>query len=158
MSEWIAEHSSLPYFISTDISQFDMRRIHTWLSNSYWARGIPLDIVKRSFDHALSFGVFDQGGAQVGCARMITDRATFAYLADVYLEESCRGKGIGRWMMDVIMAHEDLQGLRRIMLATSDMHPLYRQVGFTDLNKPEIMMEISVPDIYSRHRADKALP
>ncbi|WP_417457572.1 hypothetical protein [Kordiimonas sp.] len=65
---------------------------------------------------------------------------------------------MGRWMMDVIMAHEDLQGLRRIMLATSDMHPLYRQVGFTDLNKPEIMMEISVPGIYSRHQADKALP
>lgn len=151
MSKSSSTHTSLPYFISTDLSLFDMPLVHSWLTDTYWAKGIPLKIVEQSFKNSLSFGVFQRDGAQVGCARMITDRATFAYLADVYLADSCRGKGLGRWMMDMIMAHDDLQGLRRMMLATSDMHTLYKQVGFTSLTNPAVMMEISVPDIYSRH-------
>lgn len=149
MSRWLSTHATLPYVISTDIDLFDLPLIHSWLIKTYWAKGIPFSIVERSFQNSLSFGVFSQDGVQVGCARMITDHATFAYLADVYLESSCRGKGLGRWMLEAIMAHKELQGLRRVMLATNDMHALYKQVGFSCLGNPSAMMEISVPDIYS---------
>jgi N-acetylglutamate synthase-like GNAT family acetyltransferase len=142
-------HESLPYYITTDITKFDFDRVHAWLAASYWAKDIPMDICRRGFENSLSFGLFHEHDGQMGCARMITDRATFAYLADVYISAETRGQKLGRWMMDVVMAHPDLQGLRRMMLATSDMHALYRQVGFTDLAKPEIMMEITVPDIYT---------
>lgn len=144
------QHQALPYFISSDIAEFDFDRVHAWLGSTYWAKDIPFGLMKRSFENSLSFGLFHETDGQVGCARMITDRATFAYLGDVYVSEEARGQKLGRWLMDTIMAHPDLQGLRRMMLATSDMHALYRQVGFTELAKPEIMMEISVPDIYSR--------
>ena len=150
MSTAYKRHESLPYFISTDISDFDFTRVHTWLAGSYWAKDIPADICRRGFENALSFGLFHETKGQVGCARMITDRATFAYLADVYISEETRGQKLGRWMMDTIMAHPDLQGLRRMLLATSDMHPLYRQVGFTALAKPDVFMEIVVPDIYQK--------
>jgi len=143
-------HPALPYYISSDLADFELKRVHGWISATYWARDIPFDILKRSFENSLSFGLFHDVDGQVGCARMITDRATFAYLGDVYIAEEARGQKLGRWLMDAIMAHPDLQGLRRMMLATSDMHALYRQVGFTELSKPEIMMEIAVPDIYSR--------
>lgn len=143
-----ARHRDLPFFISTDIDDFDFDRLHTWLANAYWSKGIPMETVVRGFTNALSFGLFHKDGAQVGCARMITDKATFAYLADVYIDEPARGQGLGIWMMQVIMAHADLQGLRRIMLATSDMHGLYRKFGFEEPRKPEILMEKLDPEVY----------
>jgi GNAT superfamily N-acetyltransferase len=143
-------HATLPFFITDNFADFDLARVHGWIAATYWAKDIPFDICKRGFENSLSFGLYHDDMGQVGCARMITDRATFAYLGDVYIDPAQRGHGLGRWLMDVIMAHPELQGLRRIMLATSNMHPLYAQVGFTSLKKPEIMMEITDPDIYSR--------
>ncbi|WP_262691731.1 GNAT family N-acetyltransferase [Kordiimonas aestuarii] len=150
MSAGSVPHRDLPYYITTDVSVFDHVRMHGWLSNSYWAKGIPREVMTRAFENSLGFGLFHNKHGQMGCARMITDRATFAYLADVYVSESCRGNKLGRWLIDVIMAHRDIQGLRRIMLATSDMHKLYAQVGFKPLANPDAIMEISVPDLYSR--------
>lgn len=150
MSRVYKQHRTLPYYITTDINAFDLKQVHAWISATYWAKDIPFDILARSFENSLAFGLFHDDGRQVGCARMITDRATFAYLGDVYIDGSCRRNKLGRWLMDAIMAHPELQGLRRMMLATSDMHALYRQVGFKDLAKPEIIMEIARPDIYSK--------
>ena len=106
-------------------------------------------MVRKAIDHSICFGIF-QGSAQVGFARVTTDRATFAYLADVYVLETCRGKGLGKRLMDVIMAHPDLQGLRRFMLATRDAHGLYAQYGFAPIGSPDRLMEILKPDIYRR--------
>lgn len=150
MSDFCIQHPTLPYVICTNVIDFDFPKVHNWLSNAYWSEGIPMETVVKAFTNSLAFGLFHRENGQVGCARMITDRATFAYLADVFIDESERGQKLGHWMMDVIMAHEELQGLRRIMLATSDMHPLYRQFGFTEPAKPEILMEKVVPDIYRR--------
>ncbi|TNE61992.1 MAG: N-acetyltransferase [Alphaproteobacteria bacterium] len=149
MSAGPVRHPSLPFSISTNIDDFDFARLHGWLSGAYWARDIPRDIVEKSFRHSLSFVLLHDTDGAAGCARMITDRATFAYLGDVFIAPAHRGLGLGRWLMDVIMAHPDLQGLRRMMLATSDMHALYAQVGFRPVAKPDILMEIVVPDIYS---------
>lgn len=133
--------------ISTDPARLDARAVHAYLTRSYWAPGIPLETVERSIKGAMCFGVYDDG-AQVGFARVITDRVTFAYLADVYILESHQGRGLGKWLMRVIMAHPDLQGLRRFSLATRDAHGLYAQFGFTPLRAPERHMEIARPDIY----------
>jgi GNAT superfamily N-acetyltransferase len=133
--------------ISTDPARLDPRAIHAYLTRSYWAAGIPLETVERSIAGAICFGVYDNE-AQVGFARAITDRATFAYLADVYILESHRGRGLGKWLMRVILAHPDLQGLRRFALATRDAHGLYAQFGFTPLVAPDRHMEIARPNLY----------
>lgn len=139
------------YRITTDNTAMDLARVHRWLSaDAYWSAGIPADIVERSFENSLAFHLLHKTDGQVGVARMITDRATFAYLADVYIDCSHRGGGLGRWLMEVITAHPDLQGLRRQMLATSDMHPLYEKFGFTALSEPDILMEKRDPDVYRR--------
>lgn len=144
-----------PYSISTDLIGFDLQRVHQWLStDAYWSKGIPFDTVARAFEGSLSFGLFHEADGQVGVARMVTDKATFAYLADVYIAPGHRGQGLGKTLMDYIMSHEDLQGLRRMMLATSDMHPLYRKYGFTDLSKPDLLMERVIPDIYVQMEAE----
>ena len=135
--------------ISTDRSKLDRKAIHEFLTASYWATGIPRDVVDRSIDGALCFGVFEDG-RQVGFARVITDSATFAYLADVFVLESHRGRGLAAWLMECILAHPDLQGLRRWMLLTRDAHPLYRKRGFRDLAHPERVMEMTFPGIYER--------
>jgi GNAT superfamily N-acetyltransferase len=135
--------------ISTDRSKLDRKAIHEFLTASYWATGIPRDVVDRSIDGALCFGVFEDG-RQVGFARVITDSATFAYLADVYVLESHRGRGLAAWLMECILAHPDLQGLRRWMLLTRDAHPLYRKSGFRDLAHPERVMEMTFPGVYPR--------
>jgi GNAT superfamily N-acetyltransferase len=137
------------FTISTDRSRLDRPAIHEFLSGSYWAKGIPRSVVDRSIDGALCFGLYD-GERQVGFARVITDRATFAYLADVYVLESHRGRGLATWLMEAILAHPDLQGLRRWMLVTRDAHPLYRKVGFTELPHPDRIMEMTFPGIYAR--------
>jgi GNAT superfamily N-acetyltransferase len=137
------------YDIKTDVTAFDFIRVHDWLSNdAYWSPDIPLNVVERAFSNSLAFGLFHAKQGQVGVARMITDRATFAYLADVYIDPQHRGQGLAIWLMETIMAHTELQGLRRMMLATSDMHALYRKFGYTKLANPEIIMEQVKPDIY----------
>lgn len=135
--------------ISTDPAKLDRRMVHEFLASSYWAKGIPREIVERSIEGSFNFGLFERG-RQIGFARVITDRATYAYLADVFVIESHRGRGLAKWLMETILAHPDLQGLRRWMLVTRDAHELYRKVGFTDLAHPERMMEMTFPGIYER--------
>ena len=137
------------YTISTDRQRLDVHAIHDFLSRSYWSPGIPLAVVERSIAHSLCFGLFHHDG-QVGFARVVTDRATFAYLADVYVLEAHRGQGLSKWLMTVILGHEDLQGLRRFSLATRDAHGLYEQFGFRPVANPSTMMEILRPEVYRR--------
>jgi len=124
------------YLISTDKSRLDLAEIHSFLTTSYWAAGIPMEVVKKSIEHSLAFGVY-KGDQQVGFARVITDYATFAYLGDVFILEPFRGQGLSKWLMKVIIAHPELQGLRRWVLLTRDAHGLYEKVGFTELGSPE---------------------
>jgi GNAT superfamily N-acetyltransferase len=128
------------YLISTDASMLDLEVVHGYLSRSYWAAGVPEDVVRRSIENSLCFGVY-WGEEQAGFARVVTDRATFAYLADVFVLDEHRGQGIGKWLLEVILSHPDLQGLRRWMLATRDAHDLYRRYAFTELARPGIFME-----------------
>lgn len=134
--------------ISTDKSRLDVDRIHRFLSEeSYWAKNIPRATVERSIEHSLCFGAYD-GDAQVGFARVISDRAVFAYIADVFVVESHRGRGVSKQIMEAIRAHPELQGLRRWHLLTRDAHSLYAQYGFRSLDKPPRHMEIFVPGVY----------
>jgi GNAT superfamily N-acetyltransferase len=139
------------YEITTDISRFDVGAIHDVLAGSYWSPGIPRAVVERAVANSLCFGVLCDD-AQVGFARVVTDRATFAYLADVYILEAHRGKGLSKRLMERIKQHPDLQGLRRILLATRDAHGLYAQFGFRPLAAPHNMMEIHAPDVYGASR------
>ncbi|MGB9379519.1 GNAT family N-acetyltransferase [Candidatus Binatus sp.] len=137
------------FLISTDRSKLDLDVIHKFLARSYWAAGVPRATVVRSIENSLCFGVYD-GAEQVGFARIISDFATFAYIADVFILEPYRERGLGKELMASIMAHPDLQGLRRWSLATRDAHGLYAQYGFTALENPSRMMEIANPEVYSR--------
>lgn len=138
------------YSISTDRGRLDIPYIHGWLSErSYWAGGIPLETVERSLQGSVCFGVYE-GEKQVGFARVVTDGATFGYLADVFIDEGQRGKGLSKWMMDVIMSHPDLQGFRTWMLQTMDAHGLYSRSGFKAHEHPGRVMIKSVPDIYRK--------
>ncbi len=139
--EWVEEWPRGEYVISTDPARLDIALIHGYLSGSaYWAMGRPLDVVRRSIENSLAFGVY-RTTAQIGFARVVTDYATFAWLADVFVLPEFRGQGIGKWLMGVIAAHARLQGLRRWILATKDAHGLYAQYGFTPLAAPERFME-----------------
>ncbi|HEX8170023.1 MAG TPA: GNAT family N-acetyltransferase [Thermoanaerobaculia bacterium] len=127
---------------------FDVDLIHRYLSQeSYWARGIPRELVARSIEHSLPFGAFDDD-AQIGFARVVTDYATFGYVADVFVLDSHRGRGIGKLLMQSIREHPDLQRLRRWHLVTRDAHGLYAQFGFTPLDAPERHMMLVVRDAY----------
>lgn len=140
----------LDYQISTDVSLLDVNFIHDYLCRqSYWAAGIPEDTVRRSIEGSLCFGVY-LGKRQVGFARVISDFATFAYLADVFITPEYRGLGLSKALMTFIVGYPKLQGLRRWMLATADAQGLYEKFGFTPLARPERIMEISCPDIYTR--------
>jgi GNAT superfamily N-acetyltransferase len=129
------------YEISTDPARLDVDAIHAFLTQSYWSPGIPRATVARAIANSLCFGVFWQG-QQVGFARMVTDKTTFAYLCDVYVLEAHRGRGVSKQLMAHVMKHPDLQGLRRMMLATRDAHGLYAQFGFTPLSAPDRIMEV----------------
>jgi GNAT superfamily N-acetyltransferase len=133
----------------------DLDAIHAYLSVSYWSPGIPRDVVARAIGGSLCFGLFDPE-RQVGFARVVTDRATFAYLCDVYILEGHRGRGLAAWLMEAVIAHPHLQGLRRFVLATRDAHRLYEKFGFVPLARPEIFMEINRPGIYSAKPTDLA--
>jgi GNAT superfamily N-acetyltransferase len=149
---WVAdlahsEHERFGYRISSVTSEMDVDAVHAYLSRSYWAEAIPRSVVARAIEGSLCFGLF-RGHAQVGFARVVTDRATFAYLCDVYLLEEHRGRGLAKWLMAAVMAHPDLQGLRRFLLGTRDAHGLYEKLGFSPLARPEIFMEINRPGLY----------
>ena len=133
--------NSSNFFVSTDKGKIDLGLVHEFLTNSYWGKGRSKEQVERSIENSLSFGVY-RGNEQVGFARIISDYATFAYLADVFVLPSFQGKGLGKMLMSHIMDHDLLQNLRRWMLATRDAHELYAKFGFEPLESPEIMMEI----------------
>ena len=137
--------------ISTDPAKLDIGVVHSFLTNCYWAKGIPLATVLRSIEHSLCFGVY-KASRQVGFARVITDHATYAYLADVFIVEEHRGKGLSRWLMECIVGHPELQGLRRWALVTQDAHELYKKFGFEEVSSPQRWMERHDPDVYSRKR------
>ena len=148
---------NMEYLISEDATKLDLDLIHKFLSeDSYWARGIPREVVARSIANSLCFGVYALGNAnpdsdwrQVGFARVSTDRATFAYLADVFILPEHRGQGLSKRLMEAVLAHPDLQGLRRWMLATADAHELYRRFGFAELSHPDRFMQRHDPDVYT---------
>lgn len=137
------------YTISTNKDILNIPYIHAFLTTSYWAEGIPLDTVQRSIAGSLCFGVY-KGEQQVGFARVISDEATYAYLADVFIDETERGKGLSKWLVEVILQYPTLQGIRRFELRTRDAHGLYAQFGFTPLTNPEIYMLIRFPDVYKK--------
>ena len=143
------------FTIDTDPARIDLDVVHGFLSASYWSQGIPRDVVKRSIEGSLCFGVYHEGGAQVGFARAITDYTTFAYVADVFVLEPFRGQGLSKWLMECMTGHPDLQGLRRWMLATRDAHALYRQFGFTEVAHPERWMHRWDPEIYAKREAER---
>ncbi len=134
--------------ISTDPAEIEFERVHAFLRDeSYWCRGLPRAVLEKAIAHSLCFSAF-AGGRQVGFARVVTDRATFAYLCDVFVFAEARGQGVSKAMMAAIDAHPDLQGLRRFILATADAHGLYAQHGFAPLTRPERFMERYRPDVY----------
>ncbi|HMI63089.1 MAG TPA: GNAT family N-acetyltransferase [Puia sp.] len=150
--------------ISTDRERLDLDFIHEFLSKeAYWSKNIPFDTVKRSADNSLNFGLFhkeraDEGiertggittGRQIGYARIITDYSTIAYLGDVFVISAYRGKGLSKWLMEQVVGHPDLQGLRRWVLLTADAHELYKKFGWQPVAKPEWYMERVNPNIYN---------
>lgn len=138
------------YLISTDKTEMDVAYIHQFLSEqSYWAQGIPYDTVERSIAHSLCFGVYHHQ-KQIGFARIITDYATFGYLADVFVDVAYRGKGLSKWLIQIVMEYPALQGLRRIMLGTRDAQGLYAQFGFIHPTNPAEIMHIRMPDVYKK--------
>jgi GNAT superfamily N-acetyltransferase len=128
------------YEISTDRERLDVDYIHAFLTTSYWSPDIPRETVAKAIAGSLCFGLYDPEGAPAGFARVVTDRATFAYLADVFVDDRHRGRGLGVWLVETVLAHPDLQGLRRWMLATADAHALYARFGFAALEQPERYM------------------
>lgn len=138
------------YSISTDKEKLNIPLIHSFLSTSYWAKDIPLSVVVKSIENSLCFGVYATENLQVGFARIITDYATFAYLSDVFIIEDHRGKGLSKRLIQTIVEHDDLQGLRRMMLGTADAHELYAKFGFTALNYPARAMEIINSEVYTQ--------
>ncbi|MGB4845535.1 MAG: GNAT family N-acetyltransferase [Ferruginibacter sp.] len=148
------------FIISTDKSKLNVLYIHNYLSReSYWAKNIPIHLVQKSIDGSFCFGMYKIENAdtgltvQVGFARVVTDHATFGYLADVFIDEKFRRQGLSKWLMSEIMNHEDLQGLRRWMLATLDAHTLYTQFGFLPLDKPERVMGFKPFEEYPKNNS-----
>jgi GNAT superfamily N-acetyltransferase len=136
------------FLVSTDRARLDLNVIHGFLNNCYWAEGISRELVARSIEHSLCFGIYDGSGAQVGFARVVSDLATVAYLGDVFVLETYRGRGLSKFLMECIMRHPALQGLRRWILLTRDAHGLYKRFGFTPLKSADRYMELHRPDVY----------
>ena len=135
------------YLISTERERLDLRVVHDYLSReSYWAQGRSMEVVRRSVENSLPFGIY-KGERQVGFGRVVTDYATFAWIADVFVLDEFRGQGLSKWLVEVMLAHPDLQGFRRWVLATKDAHELYRKYGFAELFKPERWMERPDPQM-----------
>ena len=138
------------YTISTDKSKLDLDFIHGYLSRSYWAEDIPKEIVAKAIVNSLCFGVYNSQ-KQIGFARVVSDYATFAYLADVFIIEEERGKGLSKWLMESILKHPELQGLRNFSLLTRDAHTLYEKFGFKNLEKPGNFMAIKKDNFYKKN-------
>ena len=139
------------YGLSDDPARFDLARAHGWISRqSYWAEHIPLAVFEKAVANSLTVGVFAPGGAMAAMARVVTDRATFGWICDVFVDEGHRGAGLGKAIMGYLKGHPDLQGLRRLHLATADAHGLYAQFGFSPLTGADRWMEIRDPDVYRR--------
>ena len=136
------------YSLTATRRRIDVDAVHAFLTRSFWAPGISKELVAKSIEHSLCFGVFDKE-AQVAFARVVTDYSTYAYLCDVYVLEEYRGRGLGKWMMEFVMNHPELQGLRRFQLVTRDAHGLYTRFGFAPPANPELQMEIFRPGLYS---------
>src|SRR4026209_85489 len=132
------------FTISTDPARLDLDTICDFLTRAYWALGRPRERTERAFANSLVFGLFD-AGKQIGLARVVSDYAVFAYLCDVFIHEEYRAHGLGKWLIETVMNHPDLQGLRRWTLAKRDAHDLYRQFGWNDMQSPENWMEILRP-------------
>ena len=144
----VTEYRKGAFLISTDRKRLDLEFIYGFLTKSYWAKGIPRKTVARSIGNSLCFGVY-KAKQQIGFGRVVSDFATYAYIGDVFIEPRYRGRGLGKWLMDSIMRHPALQGLRRWSLVTRDAHDLYKQVGFRSLKFPKNHMEIHRPDVYA---------
>jgi N-acetylglutamate synthase-like GNAT family acetyltransferase len=142
------------YEIDTDKARLDRALIHRFLMRSHWAKGIPRDVLERAIEQSLVFGLYCDG-CQVGFARIVTDRATFAYLADVFVLSCQRGKGLGRWLVETILGHSELQGLRRWLLGTRDAQGLYRRCGFSEPPSPFAFMERLDAEAYAQPRATR---
>jgi GNAT superfamily N-acetyltransferase len=141
---WVRE----TFTVTCDPAKLDRAVIARFLASSYWAKGIPAATVERSLEHSLCFALLD-GDRQIGFARVISDRATIAYLGDVFILPEYRGRGLSKWLIECVVSHPDLQGLRRWLLGTRDAHGLYEKFGFTALEKPELVMERRNPNVYS---------
>jgi len=135
------------YQVSLDTSRLDLKAIHAFLTTTYWSPGVPFSVVEKAVHNSICVGAYT-GAAQVAFARVVTDRATFGYLADVYVLEEHRGNGLSRMMVETLLQHSDLQGLRRMMLATRDAHGLYEKFGFMPLAVPARFMERHNPNAY----------
>jgi GNAT superfamily N-acetyltransferase len=147
-SEAVIEYRRGEFLISTERERLNLDVVHGFLTNCYWAKDISREIVARSVEHSLCFGIYEGSGAQVGFARVVSDLATVAYLGDVFVLESHRGRGLSKWLMQCIVQHPALQNLRRWILLTRDAHGLYSQFGFTPVKAPERYMELHRPDVY----------
>jgi GNAT superfamily N-acetyltransferase len=150
-SDKVVEYRRDEFLISTDRERLSLDVVHGFLTNCYWAKGIPREVVVRSIEGALCFGVYE-GSVQVGFARVISDFATIAYVGDVFVLETHRGRGLAKWLMECIIEHPALQNLRRWILTTRDSHGLYSQVGFTQLKAPEAFMERHRANVYETPR------
>lgn len=162
--EAVVEHRRGDFVISTDRLRLNLDLVHDFLTNCYWAQGISREVVTRSIEHSLCFGIYEESSrlakearhgapgplAQVGFARVISDFATFAYLGDVFMLESHRGRGLSKWLIECIIQHPALQNLRRWILLTRDAHSLYSKYGFTPLKSPGRYMELHRPHVYER--------
>ena len=138
------------FIISDEKEKLDAEYIHNYLSNkSYWAENIPLETVKKSIDGSICFGMYENE-KQIGFARVVTDKATFGYLADVFIDENYRAQGLSKWLMEIIMAYPELQGLRRWMLGTRDAHSLYEKFGFEPLENPKRVMHKYNVDVHKK--------
>jgi GNAT superfamily N-acetyltransferase len=142
------------YLISTDRARIDRAAVHAFLTHAYWSVGVPREVVDRSIEGSLCFGLYAPDGSQAGFARAVTDYATYGYLADVYVLEPHRGRGLATWLVETVLAHPELQALRRWVLFTADAHELYRRLGFGPAQTPERYMELvrDPRELYERPR------
>lgn len=140
-------NDGVEYFLSDDKSKLQPDVIHSYLSKSYWSEGIPKKLINTAIDNSLCFGLY-LNKCQIGFARVTTDKCSFAYLADVFILPEFSQRGLGTTLIDFVMKHQDLQGLRRFMLCTRDAHNLYKKFGFSSVDNPETMMQIARPGIY----------
>jgi len=142
------------FTISTDKSKLNFNVIYNFIANSYWAKGIPKSVMQKAIDNSMCFGVYSAHNEQVGFARVVTDNATFAYLADVFIAPNLQGNGLSKLLIKTIVQHPELQGLRRFLLATSDAHGLYAQYGFKPIDNPALLMQINPANVYDQNNCE----